>query len=114
MSHFTVNLALNKPAYQQYPFIIGDGRVDASNAVDGRKSELEWQEGLCAVSAMNKQTATWWVNLTTIHSIHHITIYYLMNTWTWGRIFNMFILPCYLYYYIMCQVTISVTYCLFS
>ena len=71
----TVNVALNKPAYQQYPSIPGDDRFDASNAVDGRKSDLSFNGGECSVSRA-EQTTTWWVNLTTIHSIHHITIYF--------------------------------------
>ncbi|XP_065926929.1 uncharacterized protein [Magallana gigas] len=69
-----VNVALNKPAYLQYPDP-DDDDWDASNAVDGRKSDLSGRGGQCALS-WEKQTATWWVNLTTIHSIHHITIYF--------------------------------------
>nr|XP_034321489.1 multiple epidermal growth factor-like domains protein 10 isoform X2 [Crassostrea gigas] len=68
-----INVALNKPAYQQYSLDIDTS--DASNAVDGRKSDLRGWGGQCAVSRSG-QTATWWVNLTTIHSIHHITIYF--------------------------------------
>nr|XP_034318891.1 multiple epidermal growth factor-like domains protein 10 isoform X1 [Crassostrea gigas] len=70
-----VNVALNKPAYQQYPCSAGDDTYDASNAVDGRKSDLYYDGGQCAVSN-KRQTATWWVNLNTIHRIHHITIYF--------------------------------------
>uniref|UniRef100_K1Q3Y1 Multiple epidermal growth factor-like domains 10 n=1 Tax=Magallana gigas TaxID=29159 RepID=K1Q3Y1_MAGGI len=69
-----VNVALNKPAYLQYPR--GGDKWDASNAVDGRKSDLSRDGGQCAVSN-DKQTATWWVDLATIHSIHHITIYFM-------------------------------------
>ena len=79
----TVNVALNKPAYQQYPYIPGDDTYDASNAVDGRKSDLRRDGGQCAVSAQ-EQTATLWVNLTSIHSIHHITIYFLAGNDPWG------------------------------
>ncbi|XP_052691366.1 uncharacterized protein LOC128169241, partial [Crassostrea angulata] len=68
------NVALNKPAYQQYP--LRSDTYDASNAVDGRKSDLRWNGGQCAVS-LDKQTATWWVNLTTIHSINNITIFFM-------------------------------------
>uniref|UniRef100_A0A8W8P3B7 Scavenger receptor class F member 2 n=1 Tax=Magallana gigas TaxID=29159 RepID=A0A8W8P3B7_MAGGI len=73
-----VNVALNKPAYQQYQYQPGDDRYDANNVVDGRKSDLSRDGGQCAVS-YGKQTATWWVNMTTIHSIHHITIYFRTN-----------------------------------
>ncbi|XP_052691406.1 cell death abnormality protein 1-like [Crassostrea angulata] len=77
VSQAYVNVALNKPAYLQYPY--GDyDRYDASNAVDGRKSDLSGVGDQCAVSD-RRQTATWWVNLTTIHSIHHTTIYFVTN-----------------------------------
>ncbi|XP_065928515.1 multiple epidermal growth factor-like domains protein 10 isoform X6 [Magallana gigas] len=71
-----VNVALNKPAYLQYPWYSYSDTYDASNAVDGRKSNLSWYGGQCAVSGSG-QTATWWVDLTSIHSIHNITIYFL-------------------------------------
>eukprot|EP00105_Crassostrea_gigas_P012398 XP_011428378.1 PREDICTED: uncharacterized protein LOC105328985 [Crassostrea gigas] len=67
------NVAVNKPAYQQYPLRPGDDTYDASNAVDGRKTDLRWDGGQCAESFAG-ETATWWVDLTRIHSIHHITI----------------------------------------
>lgn len=81
---FIVNIAFKKPAYQQYPYVIGNATFDASNAVDGRKSDLRWYGGQCAVSAEVNETATWWVNLTRIHSIHHITFYFVTNNWAWG------------------------------
>eukprot|EP00105_Crassostrea_gigas_P042676 XP_019926824.1 PREDICTED: uncharacterized protein LOC109619944 [Crassostrea gigas] len=71
-----VNVALKKPAYQQYTYRPGDDTYDASNVVDGRKSDLSLGGGQCAASNLYEQTATWWVDLTTIHSIHHITIYF--------------------------------------
>eukprot|EP00105_Crassostrea_gigas_P010418 XP_011425691.1 PREDICTED: cell death abnormality protein 1 [Crassostrea gigas] len=61
------NIAVNKPAYQQYPALTRDHIYDASNAVDGRKSDLRWDGGQCAGS-IDDQTATWWVNLTSIHN----------------------------------------------
>ena len=65
-----VNIALNKPTYQHYPLSPGDALFEAGNAVDGRRSDLSWDGGQCAVSDYYKQTATWWVNLTNIQSIH--------------------------------------------
>uniref|UniRef100_K1PG89 Uncharacterized protein n=1 Tax=Magallana gigas TaxID=29159 RepID=K1PG89_MAGGI len=76
-----VNVALNKPAFLQYP--LSHDLYDASNAVDGRKSDLSNWGGQCSVS-WGEQTAIWWVNLTTIHSIHHITIYFRTNNKPWG------------------------------
>uniref|UniRef100_K1R3R0 Uncharacterized protein n=1 Tax=Magallana gigas TaxID=29159 RepID=K1R3R0_MAGGI len=74
---FTVNVALNKPAYLQNAYTSDTFNVDwdASNAVDGRKSDLSGRGGQCAISRYG-QTATWWVNLTTIHSIYNITMYF--------------------------------------
>ncbi|XP_052693913.1 angiopoietin-1 receptor-like [Crassostrea angulata] len=85
VSQAYVNVALNKPAYQQYQYVYrGDyDTYDASKAVDGRKSNLSWTGGQCAISYL-RQTATWWVNLTTIHSIHHITIYFRTDNEPWG------------------------------
>uniref|UniRef100_A0A8W8NZW4 Fucolectin tachylectin-4 pentraxin-1 domain-containing protein n=1 Tax=Magallana gigas TaxID=29159 RepID=A0A8W8NZW4_MAGGI len=73
-----VNIALYKPADHQYQYQPGDDKYDvsnASNAVDGRKSDLSGGGGQCAAS-YREQTATWWVNLTTIQSIHNIAIYF--------------------------------------
>lgn len=78
-----VNIALNKPANLQHPLIPDDNTHNASNAVDGRKSNLTWDGGQCSASAA-RETATWWVNLTDIHSIHHITIYYMVGQRPWG------------------------------
>lgn len=82
---FTVNVALHKPAYQQNAYRVGD-LYDASNAVDGNKSDLSWRGGQCVISADHKYTATWWVNLTSIHSIHHITIYYRTDNVAWRKL----------------------------
>nr|XP_034318705.1 integrin beta-like protein 1 isoform X5 [Crassostrea gigas] len=54
---FTVNVALNKPAYIQYP--------------------LSWYTW--GAESYSRQTATLWVDLTTIHNIHNITIYFRTN-----------------------------------
>uniref|UniRef100_K1PED4 Uncharacterized protein n=1 Tax=Magallana gigas TaxID=29159 RepID=K1PED4_MAGGI len=77
ISEAYVNVAVNKPSYQQYQYRPGNDRYDASNAVDGRKSDLSLGGGQCAVSDYGIQTATWWVNLTRINSIHHITLYFM-------------------------------------
>lgn len=67
-------------------YVKGNDSYDASNAVDGLKSNLHWNGGQCAVSALNKENATWWVDLGSIHSIHHITLYYRTNNEYWGKI----------------------------
>ncbi|XP_052695408.1 uncharacterized protein LOC128173778 isoform X1 [Crassostrea angulata] len=78
-----VNVALNKPTDQQFPYKPGDDTYDSSNAVDGLKADLTLNGGQCVYSEPNR-TATWWVNLTSIHSIHHITIYFMTGTYPWG------------------------------
>lgn len=54
------NIALNKPAYQQYPDT-GDKSMagNATNAVDGLKSDRRAWGGQCVVSETRKQSATW-------------------------------------------------------
>lgn len=83
---FTVNFAFNKPAYLQYHYRLGDKIYDASNAVDGRKSDLSLGGGQCASSYPHKQTATRWVNLTIIRNIHHITIFYATGNKSCGMV----------------------------
>nr|XP_022305246.1 receptor-type tyrosine-protein phosphatase epsilon-like isoform X2 [Crassostrea virginica] len=79
------NVALHKPAHQEFPYENFESKyTEASNAVDGLKSNLSWQGGQCVISENYKQTATWWVNLTSILSIHHITIYYRTGNAPWG------------------------------
>ena len=78
------NLAFKKPTYQQY--LVGGSVTslyDASNAVDGLKSNLSISGGQCAFSG-GSQTVTCWVNLTSILSIHYVTIYYMTNNSPWG------------------------------
>ena len=82
---FKENIALRKPAYQENQYLgINASSSDASNAVDGLKSDLSTMGGQCKYSADHKQTATWWVNLTSIHAIHYVTIYYMTNNAPWG------------------------------
>ncbi|XP_022307425.2 uncharacterized protein LOC111113432 [Crassostrea virginica] len=81
------NIALHKPTYQEFPYqvssSIGRELIQAGNAVDGLKSNRSIWGGQCTQSASNQQTATWWVNLTSILSIHHITIYYRTENSPW-------------------------------
>ena len=82
------NIALNKSSYQQYPYpenpALPSFLTEAHNAVDGLKSNLSIFGGQCVISGNNQQNATWWVNLTSILSIHHITIYYRTENRQWG------------------------------
>nr|XP_022304853.1 multiple epidermal growth factor-like domains protein 10 isoform X7 [Crassostrea virginica] len=83
------NKALHKQTYQQHPFPTPSGNiyaelVQASNAVDGLKSNLSVWGGQCVISDNDQHTATWWVNLNSVVSIHHITIYYRTGNANWG------------------------------
>lgn len=80
------NIALNKQTEQLSPYIADDDTFDASNAVDGLKSDLGGLNGQCVLSAENKEIATWWVNLSSVMSIHHITIYYRTDNVKWGKL----------------------------
>ena len=81
---FKENLALKKPTYQQDPVHWHDWSLfEASNAVDGLKSNLSISGGQCVLTT-GGETATWWVNLNSICSIHHVTIYYMTNNALWG------------------------------
>ena len=72
------NLALNKTAFQQHPYKgLSQDLVDANNVIGGLKSYLSVLDGQCTHSDNLQTTATWWVNLTYIVNIHHITIYYM-------------------------------------
>lgn len=78
-----VNIALNKPAHMQYLLNLNDNTHNAKNVVDGRISYRTWDGGQCAISA-GRETATWWVNLSGIRSIHHINIFYMIGKRPWG------------------------------
>lgn len=102
---FIVNIALNKPTYQQYPFRQGDATYDSSNAVDGLKVDLKRSGGQCVYSSP-EETATLWVNMTSIHSIHNITIYYMTENYPWGIIYfwNFFLISFLAYHNIFYRV----------
>lgn len=78
-----VNIAFNKPAHMQYLLNLNDNTHNAKNVVDGRISDRTLDGGQCAISA-GRDTATWWVNLTGIRSIHHINIFYMIGKRPWG------------------------------
>ena len=80
----TENVALKKPAYQQNRWTGASlALTQASNAVDGLKSNLSEWGGQCVISA-GKKNSSWWVNLTEILSIHHLRIYYRTENAPWG------------------------------
>ncbi|XP_062582655.1 scavenger receptor class F member 1-like [Saccostrea cucullata] len=81
------NIALRKPTYQSSAYRsnkYADATYDSSNAVDGLRNNLSAFGGQCAISGSRRNTATWWVNLTSIHSIHDIRVYYRTDNLPWG------------------------------
>ncbi|XP_056003614.1 uncharacterized protein LOC125663256 [Ostrea edulis] len=79
------NIAFRKPAQQQYPFCTCKGEWGADLAVDGLRSNLSSNGRQCTISADEKQTARWWVDLGGVFSIHHITIYYRTDNVAWDE-----------------------------
>ncbi|XP_019928883.3 multiple epidermal growth factor-like domains protein 10 [Magallana gigas] len=75
-----VNLALHKPAFQSNSNQAKEDISVANYVVDGLKTDPSLDGGQCATTTLGKQTSTWWVDLTSIHSIHHITIYFMTMT----------------------------------
>nr|XP_022307321.1 uncharacterized protein LOC111113375 [Crassostrea virginica] len=84
------NIALQKPSYQRHRYEnIQEALTKASNAVDGEKSNLSVWGGQCVISDINKQSALLWVNLTSILSIDHITIYFRTENKMWAPTSDM-------------------------
>ena len=75
-----VNLALHKPAWQNGSWGSYSG---PERAVDGLYTNLDLNEGQCAVS-YGGQTAEWRVDLGGVWSIHHIVIQYMTDNKVWG------------------------------
>ncbi|XP_062616358.1 multiple epidermal growth factor-like domains protein 10, partial [Saccostrea cucullata] len=69
------NLAYRKPAWQAITHF-NNPELGPEKAVDGLKFNRSWFGYQCSISANSQTTATWWVDLQAIRSIHHIVIYY--------------------------------------
>ncbi|XP_078328041.1 uncharacterized protein LOC111110956 [Crassostrea virginica] len=76
------NLALNQPAWQSSTYRSPTG---AERAVDGRYTDLRYDEGQCAVSDLEHTTAEWRVDLGGVKYIHHVFIQYLTDNKEWGN-----------------------------
>lgn len=80
----TENIAINKPAWQQYPYE-GTPEMGADRAVDGKTSNLSLYGGQCAKSADRQLTAEWRVDLGEVLNIHHIFIQYRTENVAWSK-----------------------------
>lgn len=80
---------MNKPAWQQYPYYSFYGSYGAGVAVDGYKLDLNVLGGQCTLSADERSTAEWRVNLGGVLSIHYIFIQYATNSDIWGTDLKM-------------------------
>lgn len=94
--NLTENIALHKLANQLHPFVPRDPSYlvfdfSASNAVDGLKTDCSAYGGQCTLSGVNKRKALWMVDLGSILSIHHITIYYRTDNVTWGKYQSLYL-----------------------
>lgn len=69
------NLALNRLTWQQHPWLDKNKDVGSENAVDGQYFD-RGTGGQCAISADNKLTSEWRVDLGNVVSINHIEIFY--------------------------------------
>lgn len=69
------NLALNRLTWQQNPWLDTNKDVGSENAVDGLYYD-RGTGGQCAISADNKSTSEWGVDLGNVASISHIDIFY--------------------------------------
>jgi hypothetical protein len=79
------NIAFHKQTWQSNPFNEED-RFDASNAVDGLRSDLGYRGGQCAISMDKQEVATWRVDLEDIRNISHIIIYYRTENSVFGKL----------------------------
>ncbi|XP_065923326.1 uncharacterized protein [Magallana gigas] len=80
------NVALHKNAWQLHPYesTYYKDSLNASNAVDGLKTNLSFIGGQCTHSGNGQYEAMWRVDLGAVLGINHITLYYKTENVLWG------------------------------
>lgn len=81
------NIAWHKYAWQLHPYenmALGPF-LNASNAVDGLKTNLSFHGFQCTISSLSQFEALWRVDLGAILGINHITLYYRTDNVQWGK-----------------------------
>lgn len=76
---------MNKPAWQQHPFPNDNLPWGAERDVDGLKSDLDALGDQCTISANERLTAEWRVDLRNVLSIRYIFIQYRTGNVVWGK-----------------------------
>lgn len=85
---FLENVAVNKPAWQLYPFP-GKPEWGAHHAVDGLYSNLSYWGEQCTISDHYQNTAEWRVDLGDIIGIYTIFIQYRTENDAWGKVLTL-------------------------
>lgn len=89
--HYSENLALGKPTWEQNPWPNLNQGYGTANAVDGSYDNRKASGKQCTVSADNKLTAEWRVDLGNLVSISFITIYYRTEYYKCMFLFIVFV-----------------------